>query len=240
MFKMCFSTPLLLVSKRTNADVRNLLGIRHRVFMSTIQRNHIVNPNSLFMDTCLNSRFTFIADGPHPETFWTSILPQMQPYIHSLVVRQEHSQSTKKDRIPVFAHLLPELFPGLRTIAFETPYSLKEVTQEMSHMLPGIEPPGTKYSPKHQLVLACDMLASKKVDVVLVFFQKPTTAFLLYMHYLYRYLEHKLSTWFQAEYLKNFEFFDESPDSIYRRNGITSFSDLPNVVTIRRRTVARH
>jgi hypothetical protein len=83
------------------------------------------------------------------------------------------------------------------------------------------------------------MLSSEKVDVVLVFYKNERKDIRVYLHYLIRYLEDELCTGFTISYQKNLEFFDEFPDNVYRQNGITSFSSLPDAVKITRRTVPK-
>jgi hypothetical protein len=239
MFKICASTPLLLVSKRVNADVRKLLETKRRVFKSTIHRDHLINPSVLFINSCSQSRFSFVATGSHAGTFWTSILPQMEPYFQNLVIRQEDSRSTAEDRRPVFTHLLPQHFIGLRTMAFEVPYSLEQSIVQLRESKLELGLQQTTYSHNDQLVLACGMLASEKLDVVLVFYQNAGQDNRVNLHYLIHYLEDKLCTGFTISYQKNLEFFDEFPENVYRRNGITSFSGLPNAVKIIRRAVPK-
>lgn len=239
MFRICLSTTLLLVSKRVNADIRTLLETKRRVFKSTIHRDRIVNPNTLFINSCSNSRFSFVAEGSHAEILWTSILPQMQPYPQTLVIRQENSQSTAKDRIPVFTHLLSQHFSGLRTIAFEVPYSLSQSIDQLRDIKREPELRGTTYSHNNQLALACGMLSSDKVDVVLVFYKNERKDIRVSLHYLILYLEDELCSGFAISYQKNLEFFDEFPDNVYRQNGITSFSSLPDAVKITRREVPK-
>lgn len=238
-FKICISTPLLLISKRVSADVHTLLETRRRIFKSTIHRDRIINPNRLFIDSCSHSRFSLVAIDSHAKTFWTSILPQIQPYPQSLVIRQEDSRSTAKDRTPVFTHLLYQQFPGLRIIAFEVPYSLEQSIDQLQDSQRELGLQQTTYSHNDQLVLACGMLASEKLDVVLVFYQNAGQDIRVYLHYLIRYLEDELRTYFTISYQKNSEFFDEFPNNVYYRNGITSFSSLPDAVKITRRAVPK-
>jgi hypothetical protein len=141
--------------------------------------------------------------------------------------------------MPVFTHLLSQHFPGLRTVSFEVPYSLEQSIRELQDSRLEPQPRENAYHQNDQLVLACGMLTLEEVDTVLVFYQNDRKDIRVYLHYLIRYLEDELLTGFTFSYQKNFEFFDEFPDNVYRRNGITSLSSLPDSLKIVRRKVPK-
>jgi hypothetical protein len=141
--------------------------------------------------------------------------------------------------MPVFTHLLSQHFPGLRTVSFEVPYSLEQSVRQLQGSQRELRPRQNAYYQNDQLVLACGMLALEKIDAVLVFYQNDRKDVRVHLHYLIRYLEDELLTGFTFSFQKNFEFFDEFPDNVYRRNGITRFSSLPDSLKIIRRKVPK-
>ncbi|KAF2801089.1 hypothetical protein K505DRAFT_355167 [Melanomma pulvis-pyrius CBS 109.77] len=164
-FTITFSTPLLLVSRRVNNDVRNLLKIKrrqyHEVFKSTFYRNRIVSPSPLFLEICSQSRFIFTSYGRSTMRFLRNIPPEMRKNVRNIIIRQSNLLGTPRELAGIynsiveihasaFTNLLGELFPTIVTIAIELPNSLEESAFYHNDLLGNV----------------CGMLAESKVDIV--------------------------------------------------------------------------
>lgn len=164
-FLLKFSTPLLLVSKRVNNDIRALLRIKrrqyHEVFKSIIYRDRIVSPSPLFLEICSQSRFIFTSYGRSTMGFLRNIPLEMRLNVRDIIIRQSNLlgtprelagiyNSTVENHAPAFTNLLRELFPTIMTIAMEVPNSLEE----------------SAFYHNDLLGLACGMLPESKVDIV--------------------------------------------------------------------------